>query len=249
MPLRIEWRSYLVIFAVLCLLVAGLAGIPWKKDARSGGLGTTLAGKTTIAGYDLNAGDAIHFEYEADSPCWFTITTDWFNPEIGEKLNLSGTHYRGIFKCPEDGRYLLLVFFLEVPEGDLATVEYEFYALDDSSRAILITKPVLLTVLAVILVSMVSIACRRSRTANLDGETSSINGYWGYFASGISNWIAIAAGASLLVAASIVDLANLTSELPESIRDWLFTIGANLLILGLMIGLMISWPKYKKETL
>jgi len=249
MPLRIEWRSYLVIFAALCLLVAGLAGIPWKKDARSGELGTTLSGKTTIAGYDLNAGDSLHFEYEASGPCWFTITTDWFNPEIGEKLNLSGTHNSGLFKCPEDGRYVLLVFFLEVPEGDLATVDYEFYALDDSSRTIIITKPVLLTVLTVILVSMVSIACRRARIAHLDGKTGSNQSYWRYFASGISNWIAIVAGASLLVAASIVDLANLTSELPGSISDWLFTIGGNFLVLGLMFGLMISWPKYKEKTL
>jgi hypothetical protein len=82
----------------------------------------------------------------------------------------------------------------------------------------------------------------------LNGKTGSTQSYWWYFASGISNWIAIVAGASMLVAASIVDLANLTSELPGYISDWLFTIGGNFLVLGLMFGLMISWPKYKKET-
>ena len=245
MPMRIEWRAPLVYFAVLCFVVAGLAGISWKRDFQSGEQGTTVVNnKASLAGFDLDAGDSIYYEYEASNLCWFIITTDWFNPEIGEKLNISGTQNSGLFKCPVAGRYILQVLFLEVPEAGWATIDYEFYTLDDSSRMILIAKPILLTVLTVVLTSMVSIAGRRARTTYMHGKNGTTRSYWQYFASRISNWIAIVVGASMLVAASIVDLANLTSAIPGFIGSRLFGIGGSLLVLGLILSLMITYPKY-----
>jgi hypothetical protein len=245
---RIERHFSFIFFIALCLLVAGLTGLSWKKDTRSGELGTTIVNREGLAYYDLDSGDSICYAYEASGPCWFTITTDPLNPEIGEKLNLSGTENSGRFRCPATERYVVQVYFLDVPEGELATVDYEIYALDDASRAMMIMKPVLLTVLTVVLASLVSINHRRTRTPHLGGGPDTTQSYWLYFASRIGNWIAIVAGASVLAAMSVIDSADLTSALSGSVRDWLITIGTGLLIYGLLFGLGISWQNFKAKT-
>lgn len=246
---HIKRQFSFVFFIVLCIVVAGLAGLSWKIDRGSGQLGTTDTGKTGVAWFDLNAGDSIHYDYETNVPSRFIITTDPLNPATGEKLNISGTQNSGWFDCPVTGRYVVQVLFLEMPQAGLATIDHNFYAVDDSSRIIMVAKPITLTVLAVVLASMVSIAGRRARTTQSNGETGTTQSYWEFFASKMGNWIAIVAGAGMLVAASIIDSTNLANWIWGSfIEIGLYGIGINFVVLGLMISMAISWPEYKAKT-
>lgn len=246
---RIKRQFSFVFFIALCIVVAGLAELSWKTDRESGQLGTTITGKTGLAWFDLNAGDSIYYDYETNVPSRFIITTDPLNPATGEKLNISGTQNSGWFDCPVTGRYVVQVLFLEMPQGGLATIDHNFYAIDDSSRIIMVAKPILLTVLTFVLTYMVLTAGRHALAGQVDGKPGTTQSYWGFFASKTVNWIAIVAGAGMLVAASIIDSANLANSLWGSfMQTWLYGIGSSFVVLGLFLGIIISWPEYKAKT-
>lgn len=231
-------------FIVLGIVIVGLSALPWKIDPKSGEMGTTVDIRTAIAFYELSAGDTIWYEYEASTLCWFIITTNPFEPEIGEKLNLSGTRNSGSFDCQTEGRYILQVKFQEIPSEGIATIDYESYALDDSSKMLMVAKPVLLIVMTVALAFMVVYAGRRAE-ARADEKSWTHESYWQYFASKTGNWIAVVAGAVMLVAATIVDFANPTATLIELALFSTFSVGRTMVILGLILGLTIPWGEYK----
>lgn len=111
--------------------------------------------KTTLALYELDAGDTIYYEYEASEACWFVIyTLDGTDPldiKIDEKLNLSGTQNAGSFECPIDGQYYLRVTFLgTLPEG-MATIDYYTHALNDSSILKMVAETAILAALTAVL--------------------------------------------------------------------------------------------------
>lgn len=231
-------------FIALCIVIVGLSALPWKIDPKSGEMGTTVDIRTAIASYELSAGDTIWYEYEASTLCWFIITTNPFEPEIGEKLNLSGTRNSGSFDCLTEGQYILQVKFQEIPSEGIATIDYESYALDDSSKMLMVAKPVLLIVMTVALAFMVVNAGRRAE-ARADEKSWTHESYWQYFASKTGNWIAVVAGAVMLIAATIIDFANPTSTLVELALPLTLFVGRNMVILGLILGLTIPWGEYK----
>ena len=249
MAKRVKRQFSFVLFIALCIVIAGLADLSWKRDRDSGQLGTSIAGKTGLAGFDLNAGDSIYYDYETNVQSRFIITTDPLNPATGEKLNISGTHNSGWFDCPVTGRYVVQVLFLEMPQGGSATIDHNFYAIDDSSRMIMVAKPILLTLFTFVLTYMVLTAGKHARAAQVDGKPGTTQSLWEFFSSKIVNWIAIVAGAGTLVAASLVDSANLANSLwGLLIQTWLYWIGSSFVVLGLFFGIMISWSEYKAKT-
>jgi len=235
-------------FIVLGIVIVGLSALPWKIDHKSGEMGTTVDIRIGLAFYELSAGDTIWYEYEASTLCWFVITTDPFEPEMGEKLNLSGTRNSGSFDCQTEGRYILQVKFQEIPSEGVATIDYESYALDDSSRVIMIAKPLFLIGATVALAFMVVNAGRRAREAHANEKPGTHESYWQYFASKTGNWIAVVAGAVMLVAATIIDLANPTTTFVELASYFMLIIGGNVVILGLILGLVITWSEYKTRA-
>lgn len=238
----------LPIFIVLGIVIVGLSALPWKIDPKSGEMGTTVDIRTALASYELGDGDTIWYEYEASTPCWFIITTDPFEPEIGEKLNLSGTRNGGSFDCQTAGRYILQVKFLEIPPEGIATIEYESYALDDSSKVVMAAKPLCLIVTTVALAFVVLNTRRRALETHSNEKTVTQESYWQHFASKTGNWIAVVVGAVMLVAVTIIDLANPTATLMELALFWTLFIGRNMVILGLILGLIITWGEYKTRA-
>lgn len=242
------YSGFLPIFIVLSIVIVGWSALPWKIDSKSGEMGTTVDIRIALASHEVSAGDTIWYEYEASTLCWFIITTDPFEPEIGEKLNLSGTRNRGSFDCQTEGQYILQVNFQEIPSEGIATVEYESYVLDDSSRVAMTAKPLFSIVVTVALAFMVINTRRRARATYSDEKTVTHESYWQYFTSKTGNWIAVVAGAVIITAGTIIDFANPTSTLMEFALSLTFFIGRNVVIFGLILGLTMPWGEYKARA-
>ena len=180
--------------------------------------------------------------------CWFIITTDPLNPEVGEKLNLSGTQNSGLYECQTNDRYYLWVNFSEIPQDGSATIDYESYALDDSSVIMMVAKPIASAVLTILLVLLVYRSYRRSYRTDSGTAFGESRSYWQYFASRIGNWIALVAGAVMVTVASVIDSLNPTADLAELMLSLLFYFGRSVILIGVPLGLHITWSEYKKRT-
>ncbi|MGD9962877.1 MAG: hypothetical protein AB7S97_03145 [Thermoplasmata archaeon] len=239
------------VFIMLCVAVLVTACVPWKVNPQSGTLGTVDGVWSTLASYDLDAGDTIFYEYKASKPCWFVITTGGLYPESGEQLNLSGVENHGVFECPAGGTYFLRMIFLEAPplEGSVdqwtGHIEYESYAQDDISTMIEVAKPVILASLTIGLVLLVMGASPNTPKAHHDAKTDTHGSYWQYYTSTMSNWIAIVAGGALLVVASVIDIADPAGSAAGILYEVLLTVGLPAVWVGLLLSLIITWTSYK----
>ena len=237
------------LFIAISIVILGVSGIPWKIGPKSGEAGTSVDRGFTIAWYELEAGDRIWYEYEASATCWFLITTDPLNREVEEKLNLSGTQNSGLYECLTNDRYYLWVNFSEIPQDGIATIDYESYALDDSSVIVMAAKPIASAILTILLVLLVYKSYRRSYRADSGTTSGESRSFWQYFASRIGNWIAVIAGAVFVTAASVIDSLNPTADLAELMLSLLFYFGRFVILIGVPLGLYITWSEYKARPL
>lgn len=238
-----------ILFIAMSIVILGVSGIPWKIGPKSGELGTSADHGVTVAWYELEAGDRIWYEYEASVTCWFVITTDPLNPEVEEKLNLSGTKNSGLFECQTNDRYYLRVDFFEIPQDGIATIDYESYALDDASVIMMAVKPIASAFLTILLVLLVYKSYRRSYRADSSTASGESRSFWQYFASKIGNWVAIVAGGVIVTAASVIDSLNPATDLAELMLFWLFYFGRFTIFFGVFLGLYITWSEYKARAL
>ncbi len=236
-----KWALWsFVALIALCFVLVGVSELHWKVDPSSGELGETVDYAFTLRSYDLHAGDTIYYEYESSVMCLFIITTDPVNPEVGEKLNLSGPRNSGSFECLTDGLYYLRVDFFETP----ATINYELYAFDQSSVLVMTVKPIVLTVSTVLLAFLLYRAFRDDRLTDPEKEQAKLERYWACFTSRVFHWVVIVAGAVMLTVASFIDYLNWTIDRPELVPVWplqILQIGGMAVYFGLLLGLFNTW--------
>lgn len=238
-----------VFLIALCVVILAVSMIPYKLHPKSGGTGALVDYAFTIASYDLERGDRIYYGYEANVACWFVITTDPFNPGVGEELNLSGTTNAGSFECQMDGRYYVRVDFLEMPPDELATVDFELFALDDASALVMTSKPIALAIMTIVLTLILYSSYAKNRvTGSENREDMVTRSYWQHFTSQVGNWVAMVAGAITLEAAIVIDVVNPTALSLDMILELMRVIGGNTLILGLLFGMWITWKEYQSQA-
>ena len=226
-----------------------MSTIPYKLHPEEGRTGTLVDYDFTIASYDLEKGDRIYYEYEANVACWFVITTDPSNPGVDEELNLSGTASAGSFECQVDGRHYVRVDFLEIPPDEPASINFELFALDDTSALVMTAKPIALAVMTVV---MVLILYRSYAVNRMTGSESRLDmvmrSYWEHFSSWVGNWVAMVAGALILEAAVVIDVVNPTAPSLDLMLELMRMIGGNALFLGLFIAMWVTWKEYRSQA-
>lgn len=212
-----------IVLSIAMLAIGSLFWDSWKIDPVSGRFGTSGGYPYTLASYELDAGDTIYYEYDASETCWFIIytiiTTDSLDPVVDEKLNLSGTRNTGSFECQTDAGYFLRVVFLETPPEGMATIDFEAYALNEFSVPAWAAMTIVMAVLTVLFTYPAYRACR--------------SGDRRFLHTGLC-----AAGGAMIVAASVIEYLNPTTDLAELALELLVMIGGSAIALGVLLGIL-----------